>query len=176
MSGLEPEILEIKLTIGSLPDKEAEYRLERVLLEAITAAKAQFQLFELEIPRATGDLRSDFKVRTRSYGKTKSIEVEIDNPYAEYVLEFGRKAGKRPPWESVRTWALAKGVPVRKARAWWFSKGGRAKRYRSPQNQDLTGWWSRKKEQMKVMMHHQLQNKLRAAGFPQDQFRIEVQR
>jgi hypothetical protein len=168
---LAESISTLNIKIAGIPLDTADLDLERVLIRTIQIMEQYANQFISEIPKASGSLRSSFKVETSIYGE-KSITIDISSPYAQYVLEFGRIGGTRPPWDRVKTWAITKGVPIAKARAWWYSKGADPKDYKSPSGRSLKGWWTRKTEQFKQRFRVELNRQLQTAGFDLNQISL----
>jgi len=137
------------------------------------------ETLKLDIPQATGDLRRAFQVESDLYGQTKTFKFGVYTPYAEFVLEFGRQTGRRPPWDDpkygIKQWAMIKGIPLRKARAWWWRYSRRRRIYRSPRGKSLLAWWSEQVIQCKYVLERELKAHLQAAGFNMQDVRVSFQ-
>lgn len=161
---LGPREATVKLTLGGVVADEFYIRYTRAIVQAMQASARWLEDLELEIPKTTEDLRRSFEVTTDLYGQEKTLTVQVTRPYAKYVLEFGREPGRRPPWDKIREWAAIKGVPLKKARAWWWKHGRTGKAYRGPKG-SLFRWWSTHMNQLKYVLERELKAHLEAAGF-----------
>lgn len=172
---LGPAVGGVQILVGGIPSDEAAELYERAVIQAIEKVELFLAHKKEDLPDATGTLRSRYQVTKNLYGATKSISLKIDAPYAKYVLQFGRQAGKRPKWSAVRTWAIAKGINLRKARAWWWKHSHKSKSYRSPRGKSLRIWWSHTIMQFRVLFQNELKRALFSVGFDPKQVDITFQ-
>jgi hypothetical protein len=172
---LGPKEAVVKLTLGGVLADEFYARYTRAVIHAMNRTASWLETLDLDFPEATGTLKRSLEVKTDLYGQEKSITFQITTPYARYILETGREPGRRPPWDDpkygIKQWAMIKGIPLRKARAWWWKWSKHRKVYRGPKGQ-LTGWWSEKLVQLRYVLERELQVALEAAGFSRQDVQV----
>lgn len=154
-----------QIKIAGLPSDTAIEQLERAVDRALRNTEQMLKDQLRRVPKATGTLRDSFKVHVDLSYWPKEIRFGFFSRYAQYVLEFGRASGKRPPWVNVKRWAQAKGVDLKVARAWWWKHSAAAKMYYSPQGEPLLRFWSRLIEQFKYYLEIDLARQLQLLGF-----------
>lgn len=162
----------VKITVGGVPSDSAAELYEKAIMRSIATVELFLQNKKEDLPDATGTLRSRYHIKKNLYGAVKTISLSIDAPYAKYVLQFGRGYGKRPKWSAIRTWAIAKGINLRKARAWWYQHSYKPKVYKSPTGKSLRLWWNNTIMQFRVLFETELARNLAAVGFHPNQFDI----
>jgi hypothetical protein len=169
---LGPKEATVKLMIGGVLSADFYAKYQRAVIQAMDRTADWLQALQAEIPVASRELKQSLQVETDLYGQEKTIKFQITRPYAQYVLEFGRKRGKRPPWHEIRQWAQLKGVPLRQARAWWWNHGREGKHYRGPKG-SLFHWWSEHLLQLRYILERELKTALTAAGFSLHDVKVE---